>query len=88
VLEIPVSVLFEGAPGLTFNESGLPQDVIDFMESPEGIQFVAALGRITDPKMRRGIARLTGRIADGMQPKAMAELLQRKEPANEPAGNT
>jgi hypothetical protein len=28
------------------------------------------------------------RIADGMQPKASAELLQLREPAEEPAGNT
>jgi hypothetical protein len=32
--------------------------------------------------VRRGIARLAGRIADHMQPKAMAELLQLKGPAN------
>jgi hypothetical protein len=38
--------------------------------------------------MRRGIARLAGRIADTMQPKASAELLQFKEPAEKPAGNT
>jgi hypothetical protein len=34
--------------------------------------------------MRRGIARLAGRIADHMQPKAMAELLQ----LNKPTDNT
>jgi hypothetical protein len=32
--------------------------------------------------VRRGIARLAGRIADHVQPKAMAELLQFKEPAD------
>jgi hypothetical protein len=46
------------------------------------------LRRITDPKVRRGIARLTGRIADHMQPKAMADVLRLKETAEELAGNT
>ena len=88
VLEIPVSFLFEGAPGSSPCKSAMPQDIVDFMESPEGIRFVAAFERIADPKVRRGIARLAGRIADHVQPKAMAELLQFKGPAEEPAGNT
>jgi transcriptional regulator with XRE-family HTH domain len=71
VLEIPVSFLFEGALGSSSGESGM-QDIIDFMESPEGVRVVAAFSRITDPKMRRGIARLAGRIAEHMQPKASA----------------
>jgi len=64
VLEIPVSFLFEGALGSSPSESGMPQDIIDFMESEEGVRFVAAFSRITDRKMRRGIARLAGRIAE------------------------
>ena len=64
VLEIPVSFLFEGASGSSVSESGMPQDIIDFMEAPEGVRFVAAFSRITDRKMRRGIARLAGRIAE------------------------
>jgi transcriptional regulator with XRE-family HTH domain len=64
VLEIPVSSLFEGALGSTVSESGMPQDIIDFMESEEGVRFVVAFSRITDRKMRRGIARLAGRIAE------------------------
>ena len=87
VLEIPVSFLFEGTLGSSPGE-GMPQDIIDFMESEEGIRFVAAFGRITDRKMRRGIARLTGRIADHTQPKATAELLQFKQPIDGPTDNT
>src|SRR3954464_5276119 len=63
VLEIPVAFLFEGALGSSPGESGM-QDIIDFMESEEGVRFVAAFARITDRKMRRGIVRLTGRIAE------------------------
>ena len=64
VLEIPVSFLFEGALGSSPGESVMPQDIIDFMESEEGARFVAAFSRITDWKMRRGIARLANRIAE------------------------
>ena len=42
VLEIPVSCLFEGELGSPPGESGMPQDIVDFMESPEGARFVAA----------------------------------------------
>jgi transcriptional regulator with XRE-family HTH domain len=82
VLEIPVALLFEGPLGSSVSESGMPQDMIDFLESPEGVRFVAAFSRITDRKMRRGIARLTSRIVEGMQPKALTDLLQLKEPAD------
>jgi transcriptional regulator with XRE-family HTH domain len=88
VLEIPVSYLFEGALGSPPAKGGMPQDVVDFMESEEGMRFVAAFERITDRKMRRGIVRLTSRIADHVQPEAPAELLQFEEPLDEPADNT
>jgi transcriptional regulator with XRE-family HTH domain len=63
VLEIPVSFLFEDAPGSPPGESGM-QDIIDFMESEEGVRLVAAFMGITDRKMRQGITRLAGRIAE------------------------
>jgi transcriptional regulator with XRE-family HTH domain len=85
VLEIPVSRLFEGELGSPPGESGMPQDIVDFLESPEGARFVTAFSMIADRKMRRGIARLVNRIADHVQPKAMADVLQFKEPT-EPAG--
>jgi transcriptional regulator with XRE-family HTH domain len=88
VLKIPVSFLFEDAPASSPGENGMPQDIIDFMESEEGARFVAAYSRITDRKMRRGIARLANRIADHMQSKAPAELLQFKKPIDGPADNT
>jgi hypothetical protein len=66
----------------------MPQEVIDFMESEEGVRFVAAFEKITDRKMRRGIAQLAGRIADHVQPEASADILQLREPVDEPADNT
>lgn len=88
VLKIPVAFLFEDEPASSPAENGMPQDIIDFMESEEGVRFVAAYSRITDRNMRRGIARLANRIADHMQSKATAELLQLKEKADEPVGDT
>ena len=64
VLKIPVSFLFEDVPEPSPGEGGMPQDIIDFMESEEGVRFVAAFERITDRKMRRGIVRLANRIAE------------------------
>jgi transcriptional regulator with XRE-family HTH domain len=88
VLEIPVSVLFEGGPGSLPHESGMPRDIVDFMASEEGARFVAAFRRITDRKMRRGIVRLTNRIAADVQARASAGRLQLEEPADEPADDT
>jgi transcriptional regulator with XRE-family HTH domain len=85
VLEIPVSFLFEDAPASSPGKSGMPQDIIDFMESEEGVRFVAAFSRISDPKMRRGIARLAGRIADHVQAKVSTDVLQFKGRSDEPA---
>jgi transcriptional regulator with XRE-family HTH domain len=88
VLKIPVSFLFENTPGSLLAERGMPQDMIDFVQSAEGVRLVAAFNGITDRKLRRGISRLANRIADGMQTKASAELLQFKKPTDQPAGNT
>jgi transcriptional regulator with XRE-family HTH domain len=74
VLKIPVSLLFEDAPGSSLVEGGMPQDVVDFMESPEGVRFVSAFSRITDRKMRRGIARLANRIAEYVQAKESVDV--------------
>ena len=63
VLEIPVSFLFEGASASSPGDGGMPHDIIDFMESEEGVRLAAAFSRITDWKMRRSITRLADRIA-------------------------
>jgi transcriptional regulator with XRE-family HTH domain len=79
VLKIPVWLLFEDAPGSMPVEGGMPQDLIDFMTSPEGVRLVAAFNRITDRKMRRGIARLADRIAGHVQARVPGDVLQFKE---------
>ncbi|HEU0083676.1 MAG TPA: helix-turn-helix transcriptional regulator [Bradyrhizobium sp.] len=84
VLEIPVSFLFESTPGPSPRESAMPQDIADFMKSPEGVRFVAAFSRITDGNTRRGITRLAGRTADHVQPAATADV-QLKKAVDEPA---
>jgi transcriptional regulator with XRE-family HTH domain len=88
VLEIPLSFLFEGELRPSPGESGMPQDIIDFMESEEGVRFVAAFSRITDRKVRRGIARLVGRIAEHVQAGVSGDVLQFKGRSDESAGNT
>jgi transcriptional regulator with XRE-family HTH domain len=88
VLKIPVSLLFEGALGSSPDEGGMPQDIIDFMESEEGARFVAAFEKITDAKVRRGIARLADRIAEHVQAGAAGEVLQFRERRDEPTDNT
>jgi transcriptional regulator with XRE-family HTH domain len=82
VLEIPVSFLFEDAPRSSADER-MPRNIIDFVESQEGHRLVAAYSRIADPKIKRGIVRLASRIADHMQPQAMADILQLKEPVDD-----
>jgi transcriptional regulator with XRE-family HTH domain len=86
VLEIPVSFLFEDALGSSLVEGGMPQDAVDFLESPEGVRFVAAFSRITDRKMRRAIARLADRIAGYVQRKVPGDVLQFGERSDEPPG--
>lgn len=91
VLEIPVSFLFEGAPGSLMSESEntLPDYIVDVMRSPEGVRLVQAFIKITDPNVRRDIVRMVNSIADSVQPKS-ADILQFKEPApdDEPADKT
>lgn len=86
VLKIPVSFLFEDAAASPASENGMPQEIIDFMASEEGVRFVAAFMGITDRKMRLGIARLANRIAEHVQPKASADM-QFREPDDEPDDN-
>jgi transcriptional regulator with XRE-family HTH domain len=83
VLKIPVSFLFEDAPRSS-GEGGMPQDMIDFMESPDGVRFVAAFSRIADRKVRRGIARLADRIAKHVHGKVPGDVLQFKPRTDEP----
>ena len=73
LLEIPVSFVFETVPGSSPGESGMPQDVIDFMKLPEGARLARAFSKITDRKMRRFIAQLTNKVADHMQRKESAD---------------
>ncbi len=67
ILQVPVSFLFEGAPGGTvdaerFNETS-PAYVADFLATSEGLALTRAFTRITDTKLRRGIVDLVEQIA-------------------------
>jgi len=71
VLQVPVSFLFEGAPG---QDAGGPDGfaeesgtyVVDFMNTAEGIQLNRAFVRISDPKVRRKLLDLIKTMADDL----------------------
>lgn len=69
VLQVPVSFLFEGAPGQDpASSEGFAEEsgtyVVDFMNTAEGIQLNRAFVRISDPKVRRKLVDLIKSMAD------------------------
>jgi transcriptional regulator with XRE-family HTH domain len=69
ILNVPVAFFFEDAPGReTGGLGGLSEDnsttyVVDFLNSPEGLQLNRAFVRINDPKVRRKIVDLIKALA-------------------------
>jgi transcriptional regulator with XRE-family HTH domain len=63
-LKIPVSFVFEGAPGSSPSVNGVPQYIVEFMTSAEGVRIVEAFSRITDPKVRSDLVRMVTNIAN------------------------
>ena len=68
ILHVPVSFLFEGAPGGSLNSEGFiepasPTYVSDFLATSEGLALTRAFTRITDSKLRRAIVDMVEHIA-------------------------
>jgi transcriptional regulator with XRE-family HTH domain len=69
ILNVPVAFFFEDAPGREAGEpGGLAEDnsttyVVDFLNSPEGLQLNRAFVRIGDPKVRRRVVDLVKALA-------------------------
>lgn len=69
ILGVPVSYFFEDAPGLEKGASkGLAEDasstyVVDFLNTPEGLQLNRAFVKIADAKVRRKILDLVKTLA-------------------------
>jgi transcriptional regulator with XRE-family HTH domain len=69
ILSVPVAFFFEDAPGReNGNASGLAEDsstnyVVDFLNSPEGLQLNRAFVRIADGKVRRKVVDLVKALA-------------------------
>jgi transcriptional regulator with XRE-family HTH domain len=68
ILHVPVSFLFEGAPGGMvnaegFNDAASPAYVSDFLATSEGLALTRAFTRITDAKLRRSIVDMVEQIA-------------------------
>jgi transcriptional regulator with XRE-family HTH domain len=57
ILQVPVSFLFEGSPGISvvFGEAPSPAYIADFLATAEGLALVRAFTRIPDIKLRRAI---------------------------------
>jgi transcriptional regulator with XRE-family HTH domain len=76
ILQIPVSFLFEGAPGSAASVEGLgeapsPAYVADFLATSEGLALIRAFTRIPDIKLRRAIVDMVELI--GVNPPVAAE---------------
>ena len=68
ILQIPVSFLFEGAPGTWSPTEGnleqhSPTYVADFLATSEGLALTRAFTRITDAKLRRSIVDMVEQVA-------------------------
>jgi transcriptional regulator with XRE-family HTH domain len=69
ILNVPVAFFFEDAPGHETGEpGGLAENnsttyVVDFLNSPEGLQLNRAFVRINDPKVRRRVVDLVKALA-------------------------
>jgi transcriptional regulator with XRE-family HTH domain len=67
ILKVPVAFFFEGAPGLTQsrtrrNERPLPDYVIEFLSTSDGVALAKAFTRMRNIKLRRRIVRLAVEI--------------------------
>jgi transcriptional regulator with XRE-family HTH domain len=69
ILNVPVAFFFEDAPGHEAGTAGgLAEDssttyVVDFLNSPEGLQLNRAFVRISDAKIRRKVVELVKALA-------------------------
>ena len=65
ILQVPVSFLFEGSPGIStvFDAAPSPAYVADFLATSDGLALTKAFMRIPDPKLRRRIVDLVEQIA-------------------------
>lgn len=68
ILQVPVSFLFEGSPGISENEdfgtAPSPTYIADFLATSEGLALVRAFTRIPEIKLRRAIVDMVELIGD------------------------
>jgi transcriptional regulator with XRE-family HTH domain len=69
ILQVPVSFLFEGSPGIsvTFGEAPSPTYVADFLATAEGLALIRAFTLIPDIKLRRAIVGMVELIGAGYE---------------------
>ena len=71
ILQVPVAFFFEGAPDLSRSrtrrkEGALPDYVIEFLSTSDGVALAKAFTRMKDMKLRRRIVRLAVEIMGRM----------------------
>jgi transcriptional regulator with XRE-family HTH domain len=68
ILQVPVSFLFEGSPGISaaehFNTAPSPAYIADFLATAEGLALVRAFTRIPEIKLRRAIVDMVELIGE------------------------
>jgi transcriptional regulator with XRE-family HTH domain len=68
ILQVPVSFLFEGSPGISaaehFGTAPSPTYIADFLATAEGLALVRAFTRIPEIKLRRAIVDMVELIGD------------------------
>ena len=68
ILQVPVSFLFEGSPGISaaehFSTAPSPTYIADFLATAEGLALVRAFTRIPEIKLRRAIVDMVELIGD------------------------
>lgn len=73
VLDVLPSFVFEGSPGLASHNNGASESALDLLCTPEGASLAAAFAKITDPELRRDIARMMSSLADNLRAKPDGE---------------
>ena len=68
ILQVPVSFLFEGSPGISaaehFSAAPSPTYISDFLATSEGLALVRAFTRIPEIKLRRAIVGMVELIGE------------------------
>lgn len=67
ILDVPVTYFFpepkSGPPPTGMSEPSQPEDVVEWLRTPEGFELNVAFAKVCDPKVRRRIVQLVQSMA-------------------------